>query len=530
MLLKIQCSVFLFFFLSANFSSQEEAAHLPVNNDEVIYHVFVRSFYDSNGDGIGDLNGLRIKLDYLQELGITSLLLLPVCKSDYYHNYFSGDFYSIDPEYGTMKDYIQLVKEIHRRGMKIYIDMETQYVTDDHPWFADSYKNPSSRYSRYILYRDSANTEPEPILYLNLSLLTGYDHTTRKVATVNLLNKDVREYNRKLYSYWVDPDKDGKFDDGADGFRLDHMMDDLDHKHKLTHLFRDFWEPLFAYVKKINPRVKFIAEQADGGFGFEYFQHGVDRVSSFVMQYAISSFDKNILQRFADTIFLNTPVKNDQLIFIENHDLKRFATAVENNPAKMKTGAALNLLIGGVPSIYYGQEIGMKGKNAAGKYGPNDGNDIPIREAFEWYSSINGKGMATWYRNGPWWDDTNLRADDGISLEEERKDPHSLFNFYKKMIGLRRSNPVFFKGRYETLENDNKDVFSFLREDDKTAVIVAVNFSGTAGETTIEPGHHLKMPAHMISLEGNVKSVVHENKIRITMPAYGIEAWKINKR
>src|SRR5215212_8192788 len=157
MLLKIQYTVLLFVFLSANFSSYKYAPHFPVNKDEVIYHVLVRSFYDSDGDGIGDLNGLRMKLDYLQELGITCLLLFPICKSDYYHNYFSGDFYAIDPEYGTTDNYIQLVKEIHRRGMKIYIDMETQYVTDDHPWFANSYKNPSSPYTRYILYRDSAN-------------------------------------------------------------------------------------------------------------------------------------------------------------------------------------------------------------------------------------------------------------------------------------------------------------------------------------------------------------------------------------
>lgn len=98
---------------------------------EVIYHVVQRSFYDSNGDLQGDLNGLRQKLDYLQDLGVTSILLLPLYQSVYYHNYFSSDFKKIDSTFGTKEDYLNLVKVIHRRGMKLYMDMETQYVTEE---------------------------------------------------------------------------------------------------------------------------------------------------------------------------------------------------------------------------------------------------------------------------------------------------------------------------------------------------------------------------------------------------------------
>ena len=99
---------------------------------EVIYHVSQRSFYDSNGDLQGDLNGLRQKLGYLQELGITSILRLPLYDADCYHNYFANDFEKIDAEFGTMSDYTTLVKDVHKRGMKIYLDMETQYVTANH--------------------------------------------------------------------------------------------------------------------------------------------------------------------------------------------------------------------------------------------------------------------------------------------------------------------------------------------------------------------------------------------------------------
>ena len=124
---------------------------------EVMYHVFQRSFYDSNGDGHGDLKGMTAKLDYLQQLGVNSLLLLPLYESEYYHNYFATDFEAIDKEYGSKEDFFELVQAAHRRGMKVYMDMETQYVTEDHIWWKESYGKPGSPYSDYIVYNDSAN-------------------------------------------------------------------------------------------------------------------------------------------------------------------------------------------------------------------------------------------------------------------------------------------------------------------------------------------------------------------------------------
>ena len=121
---------------------------------EVIYHVFQRSFFDSNADGHGDLKGIEQKLNYLQDLGVTSILLTPLYQSEFYHNYFATDFEKIDDEYGSLQEYIDLVKEVHRRGMKIYQDVEMQYVTAEHLWFMDSYKNPNSRFDRYIYYLD----------------------------------------------------------------------------------------------------------------------------------------------------------------------------------------------------------------------------------------------------------------------------------------------------------------------------------------------------------------------------------------
>ena len=185
--------LFGFTFLLLMFFSLNSFAQTS-NQPEVIYHLFQRSFYDSNGDMQGDLNGINSKLDYLQDLGVNAILLLPLYQSVYYHNYFADDFDSIDNEYGSMQDYINLVKAIHQRGMKIYLDMETQYVTEDHVWWKDSYGNLNSKYSDYILYDDSAHVKPSSIVF-GVNGLTGYDNVYKKITTVNLKSKNVLNYN-----------------------------------------------------------------------------------------------------------------------------------------------------------------------------------------------------------------------------------------------------------------------------------------------------------------------------------------------
>jgi len=453
-------------------------------SQEVIYHVFQRSFFDSNGDGHGDLNGIRVKLDYLQELGVTSLLLTPLYQSEFYHNYFATDFEKIDGEYGSMADYLALVKEVHRRGMKLYQDVEMQYVTHEHPWYANSINNPQSPYSKYIYYNDSLNQEP--FFFYNTTEFATYNNLKQKVAVVNMNEPAVRDYTAKVLKFWVDPNRDGKFDDGVDGFRLDHMMDDLDNFKKLPNLFRNFWTPVLTEVRAANPNLVIIAEQANWlSLGREYFRDAkVDRVFAFYLCWAIEQMDKINLQKAADSTLTQNPPGKDQIVFIENHDTRRIASVKGVTKEKLKLAAALNLFLGGVPSIYYGQELGMTGKQMKGI---TDGNDISIREAFEWTASGNGKGMALWYKNtGPWWDSTNVKPNDGISLEEERRDPNSLWNHYRKLIQMRKKSEALSSGRYRTVENTSMEVFSFLRFTDDEKILVLANLSDEAQKTTVK--------------------------------------------
>jgi alpha-amylase len=465
---------------------------------EVIYHVFQRSFYDSNGDRHGDLNGLREKLDYLQDLGITAILLMPLYEAECYHNYFASDFEKIDPEFGTMEDYIALVKDIHKRGMKIYMDMETQYVTSDHIWWKKAVGNPKSPFSDFLLFEDEEHKIPATIVF-DLRALNSYDGKVIDITTVNLKSPWVLDYNKRLFSYFLDPNEDGKFDDGVDGYRLDHAMDNLDKKPELTNLFETFWSPLISHVKEINPKVMIVAEQADwGDIGFDYFERaGVDRVFGFGLKWAILTFDKEKLTMLADTILMKSPKGKEHVIFIENHDIDRLPSA-EPNLEKRKLAAALMMTIGGIPSIYYGQEIGMTGKG--GNFGPTDGNDIPRREAFEWHSDLSGIGMATWYKDsGPWWDSTNIKANDGISLQEQIDDPNSLFNYYKKIIKLRRDHPAVAHGAYSPAINDNPNVFSFYRTYKDKKVLVIANLSAELQKAKLD-----KTPKVMENLFGKI--------------------------
>ncbi|MDB5023966.1 MAG: Alpha-amylase precursor [Mucilaginibacter sp.] len=494
----------------------------PPAKEEIIYHLFQRSFYDSSGDQHGDLNGIRQKLDYLQQLGVTAILLTPLYESVFYHNYFASDFKKIDPGYGTMQDYLLLIKNMHQRGMKLYMDMETQYVTEDHIWWKNGVNNLPSKYSDYIIYDDTAHTKPTSIVY-GLKGLLGYDSIYRKITTVNLNSPKVLDYNYRLFKFWMDPNNDGKFDDGVDGFRLDHMFDNLDNKGIMPHLFDTFWNPLLGKLRKVNPQINIVAEQGWSSFGIDYLTRGgVDRVFDFRLAFAIRSFNKKELIAAADSTYLLTPANKQQVVFLENHDMPRFSNGVNGDIPKLKIGAALNLLLGGIPSIYYGQELGMTG--TSGKFGATDANEIPNRQAFEWYKSDQGKGMAYWYKlKGPWKNQfNNDKPNDGISLEEQKNDPNSLWNFYRTMIGLRRSNPVLIKGTYKTLTNNNDQVFSFERATGHKKVIVAINLSNKSQDATIEPPADV---ANLKSLYSSAKSEVRSNGINVNLPAYGVAVW-----
>ena len=489
---------------------------------EVFYLIFVRSFADSNGDHVGDFKGIEQKLPYLRALGVTSILLTPIVPSPTYHNYFASRFDDVDRAYGDLASFRHLVKTLHSRGMKIYLDEEIQYTAENHPWWVESAGHPESKYSDYILYSGPGNTGPAE----GWTGAESYTGKSERVAMVNLQDPAVRHYFDDLFVWWVDPHGDGRFDEGVDGFRIDHMMDDLDGKGKLTNLVAGFWAPLLSHVRTVNPRISVVAEQADWKtFGDDLLNRGdVDIVYAFPLRTAIASLDRDAIAKAIKSTQDKTPAGKGQLIFIENHDTDRFASVVDGDPRKERLGAALTILLKGTPLIYYGQEIGMKGKQLHGR---SDGNDIPVREAFRWTHSVDGPGSATWYRDtGPWRTDQYGRDDDGISVEEEQRDPASLLAFYRRLLVLRHSRKDLREGDQEIVAIDQPALLILRRTYGQRESLLVVNFSPSqiTGQLPRDALHVSRHGGALRDLLTNTKGASMRNgRIQIIIAPFGVE-------
>lgn len=488
-----------------------------INNwyNEIFYQVFVRSFYDSNGDKIGDLNGLRSRLDYLQELGVTALWINPIFTADDYHNYFPNDFFNIDPVYGKKEDFISLCQDIHDRGMKIFIDIETQYITRNHKWFKKSYKNPSSKYSDYLFYKDDKNEEPE-----NLSIVLEFEDIKEEMdlsryIILNLFHDDIYKYQKEIFKFWLDPTGKGDFYSGVDGFRLDHVMDDLDNKGVLKGLYKKFWRKINNYVKSINPNIFFLIESADWGYGEDILKKtNMDGAFTMPLVSAAQSFDKKNISQIVDKINKKYIKNIYPFTIIENHDIHRFASAANCSIDKIKIGAVITILLKGIPCIYYGQELGMTG--LIGDY-PKD-LLLPMRESFKWYKNIDKNGMATWYKKeyNSFWKKSAILNSKYLSLEEQYCDENSIWNYYKTLISLRKERISLTLGKYLEVKNKNDSVFSFIRSysigNFKENTLVIINLSENNVKLEIDLKKVIKKKKNMLFLLENLLSENQNNK------------------
>ena len=456
-----------------NAAPEEEAPPRAEAGEEVFYHVFFRSFSDSDGDRIGDLKGMTERLDYLKDLGITSILLTPLQPSPFYHNYFATDFESIEPAYGTMDDYTAFIRAAHARGLKVYLDMEIQYVGEGHPWWTQSLGKPGAPFADFLIWRDDAHAEAEP--FLHLPKWEGYDGRMIGIAMVDMNSPKVRGYFQRVLLQWADPHGDGSGRDGPDGFRIDHMMDDLDNKGVATRLFDTFWKPIFDALRERRPGFRIMAEQYDWGYGEDWLTRGhADMVFAFPLRGAIDKLDKAEIVKALRETGRVTPAGKSQIVFVENHDTDRFMSLLEGDAAKVRAGAAIMLTVQGEPLLYYGQELGMRG--VTGKVGMSDANHIPLREAMRWRTDLEAPGSAIWYLGDkPWWTNRYNRSGDGVSVEEQDDDPDSLLNWYRHLLALRRQRAELRHGAQRLPCPDDGPVLCVLREADGQRTLLLAN-------------------------------------------------------
>jgi alpha-amylase len=358
--------------------------------------------------------------------------------------------------------------------MKLYLDEEFQYVAYDHPWFRSALNNPSSPYSDFLIFHGPNNTKPEEGPF-GITIAPRFPAAETGITTVNMKSSKFRAWASDYLLRWVDPNGDGDFSDGVDGFRLDHMMDDLDNKHILTDLFDDFWEPVFAKLRATNPRLHLIAEQWDWGDGADFLRRGgVDAAFAFPLVTAIRSFDKTKIVAAINQVQRAIPPGKQELVFVENHDMQRIASDPEITPEKLRTAATLVTMLKGTPLIYYGQELGMRG--ALRPEYKSDEKDIGDREAFEWRAKTEAAGQANWYK-GPksYWTKRYAKDDDGVSVAEEDSDPHSLLNHYRKLLALRRTRPAL--GGDQHVLNSPASILAVERSAGGERLLIVANLS-----------------------------------------------------
>ncbi len=505
-------------------------------NNEIIYHVMQRSFYDSNGDLHGDLNGFVQKLDYLKELGVTTILFTPLYESGFYHNYFPTNYEAIDPEYGTKEDYINFVKAVHKKGLKFLMDMETQYAQSGNIWFDDSFENPDSKYTDFIYYSDSLNKYPEQIFMPSKSPLydfTAWPGDKHHIVFLDLNNEKVKHWMKDFYLYWVDPNADGNFDDGVDGFRIDHIMDDLDYKGLFTNMYQEFWKPIFRACKDLNPSIFVLGEQSNWNeYGDSMVKaSGADAAFSFPLRFAIAGeegthdmyidpasngvkMDPKRIHKVVKESMSHFTVNTFTVNFLENHDTARWASVVNNNEGQKRVAAVLNILLPGVPSIYYGQELGLTGQTH--EWG-SDANHIPVREAFPWTTNFEDKGNAVWYKDtGDWWTQSfwNTSSVNQLALSVQKKDKNSLWNHYRNLIAIRRQHDVFTQGSYIPILTAHEHIMAFKRQLNNINGYVVINTS----EETIKLDNINFLKNHEVLHQQNI--TISENSM--TLKPYAI--------
>jgi len=434
---------------------------LPDDSCRNTYEIFVYSFYDSNKDGVGDLNGVTEKLDYIKDLGFTSIWLTPICASPTYHKYDVKDYKDIDPEFGTINDYDRLVKEAHKRGIKIINDMVMNHTSSSHPWFLEATKylrglkageQPDPAACKYV---DYYNFSDKPLDgYVNLNGTDWYYEARfwDKMPDLNLDNEAVRNEFKDIAQFWVDH--------GCDGFRMDactsYYTDDTNKSVEALGRF-------VSDVRSIKPDLYIVGEAWAGKDTYaKYYASGIDSMFDFdfaggsgtiagvvrgnkpASQFAEAMQDEEKLFEKYSKSYINAP-------FYTNHDMNRgagFYTG-ENAEDKTKLACGLNLMMTGNAYIYYGEEIGMKGP------GKKDENK---RAPMYWSQDTESTGMC----KGP--DDMDKIEMKYPPVAEQLKDENSICNYVKKVNELRNEYPLIARGKTTAIASmSSKTVAAFTR-------------------------------------------------------------------
>lgn len=434
------------------------------------YEIFVYSFYDSNGDGIGDFNGLTSKLDYLNDgdasttddLGIDGIWLMPIMPSSTYHKYNVSDYKAIDEDYGTMDDFKTFLEEAHKRGINVIIDFVINHTGIAHEWFKKAKEEVAAGkldgYAQY--YNIETGHTSSDSGWKKLSGDYYYEcEFDASMPDLNLQNEDVRREIEDIVKFWLDM--------GVDGFRLDAVKYYDPVKEKSVEDLS--W--LYTYAKSVKEDVYMVGECWDGSnIISDYYKSGVDSFFNFDMQGATGRVSSAVntkqaynyvtyLQNWQNTITANNANAID-CPFVSNHDTARSGGFLSTDEVK-RMAAAYYIMSPGNPFIYYGEEIAMKGSE----------NDPDKRLGMYWSSTDS-----TGYVSKVTGQSGNVSAPEQ-SVEDALKDEKSLLNFYKRLIRLKLQNPEIARGKITDVVklDENGRVAAYISEYNGSKIMVIFN-------------------------------------------------------
>ena len=483
----------------------------------VIYEIYPRSFQDSDGDGIGDINGITSRLNYLKDLGVNAIWISPMYPSPQVDfGYDISDYEAIDPQYGTMKDFDHLAGEAKKRDIRIIMDYVPNHTSDQHPWFKESASSRTNPKRDWYIWRDGKGPGKPPNNWQSwfghsawqFDAKTGqwyYHHFYVQQPDLNWRNPEVRKAMYNVIRFWLDR--------GVSGFRMDavsrlfedpnlhddpilpgkNAFGDPNIQHKYTDSLPEVHDVL-REIRKVadhypgNPVLISEADEPSIGELVKVYGPNNDEVQ-LPMDFQVADVNRLSVpefRRLLDEVEFN-PLQGQPYFFFSNHDQvrewDRYGDGAHNDQIA-KLMATLLLTTRATPQMYYGQEIGMRTtpptrkedvKDPVGITGwPKDKGRDGERTPMQWDSSQNAgfsKAAKPWLPVPPSYTEYNVDAEKG--------NPESIFNFYQHVIALRNDVPALRNGEYVAVNRDDQNVLAYLRKDPACgeSVLVALNMS-----------------------------------------------------
>ncbi len=489
--------------------------------DGIIYQIYPRSFADANGDGIGDLPGITSKLDYLQWLGIDAIWLSPIYPSpmaDF--GYDVSNYHDIDPIFGQLSDLDRLIAEAHTRGIRIVLDMVMNHTSDQHPWFVESRSSRDNPERDWYIWRDPRNGH-EPNNWESVFGGKAWERDQRTgqyylhlflpgQPDLNWRNPQVKQAMFDECRFWLDR--------GVDGFRLDvaHMLvkaeglpdhpkkfglRGYDRQHHFYHMNQPethaIWREFRNLLETYSERMAVGEVEPDGAAG--YYGSGQDELN-LVFNFGLlrQGWSALAFSKIVADWEEKLPAQAWPCWVLNNHDVRRSISrypAGAFTQARTQVAATMLLTLRGTPFLYYGEEIGMREGNIpraeildppGRKYWPIYKGRDGCRTPMQWDATRNA-GFSTgksWMRVNPDFEHVNVKA--------AQANPHSLLNYYRRLIALRRESPALLQGTYRELGRSAK-VWAFERTASGQRMLIALNFSSRPAPLRLDGAWQIRL-------------------------------------